>query len=81
MLERGARQALQFDGKQPVLVERMIFQRVDRHLRLAQVVFLEAVGIDDQDAVGLQVRDIHFQGGRIHGDQHIDGVAGGEDVV
>ncbi len=76
MLERHARQALQLDGEQPVLVERMIFQRVRGHLRLAQVGFLEAVGVDDQDAVGLQVRDVYLQGRGVHGDQHVDGVAG-----
>ena len=37
--------------------------------------------VDDQDAVGLQVLDIHFQRGGIHGDQHVHGVAGRVDVA
>ena len=81
MFKRPAREALEFDGEEAELVERMIFQRIRGHLRLAQIVFLEAVGIDDQDPVGLQVRDIDLQRRGIHGDQHVDGVARSEHVV
>ncbi len=52
VLQGGARQAFQFDGKEPELVQRVILERVGGHLRLAQVGFLEAVGIDDENAVG-----------------------------
>ncbi len=76
MLERTARQPLEFDGKQPELVERMILQRIRGHLRFAQVTLFETIAVDDQDPVGLQVRDIHFQRRRVHGNQHVDGVAG-----
>ena len=59
----------------------MIFERADFYLSLTQIVFLEVVEVDDQDAVGFEVREIHFQRGGIHGDQDIDAVAGGVHVV
>ena len=37
--------------------------------------------VDDQDAVGLQVGDIHFQRGGIHGDQHVHRIAGRVNVA
>src|SRR5271154_6446132 len=59
----------------------MIFERTDFNLRLTQIVFLEVVEVDDQDAVGLEVREIHFQRGGIHSDENVDGVTGGVHVV
>ena len=49
--------------------------------RLAQIVVRESVAVDDQDAVGLQVLDVHLQRGGIHGHQHVHGVAGREYVA
>ncbi len=74
MLQGDAREALQLDGEEPELVQRMVFEGIGSHLRLAQVGFLKAVGIDDEDAVGLQVRDIDLQSRGIHGNQDIYGV-------
>ena len=81
MLERTPRQTLQLDRKQPEFIERMIFQRIRGHLRFAQIVFLETVAVDDQDPIGLQVGNVYFQRGWIHGDQHVNGVAGRVDLV
>ena len=71
LFQRSAGQLRKFNCKKPVTVERMIFERVLRDLRLAQIVFLEAIEIDDQNAVSFQVRQIHFQRGGIHGDKRI----------
>src|ERR1700686_3316197 len=81
MFERAAREALEFHGEKTELVERMVFQRIRGHLRLAQIAFREAVTVYDQDAVGFQVRDVDLQRRGIHGDQYIDGVAGSGYVV
>jgi len=59
----------------------MILQRAHGHVCLAQVRFAEVVDVDDEDAVGLEVGEIRFQRGGIHGDQRVDGVAGCVDVV
>ena len=81
VLQRAASELGQFDRKEAIGVERMIFERADFYLSLTQIVFLEVVEVDDQDAVGFEVREIHFQRGGIHGDQDIDAVAGGVHVV
>ena len=77
MLQRGTSEALQFDGEDAELVQRMVFERIGGEVRLAQVAFLEGVGVDDGDAVWLQVANVDFQGRRIHGDQDVDGVTRG----
>src|SRR5438874_2983368 len=59
----------------------MVFQWIGGGLRLLEVGFLEAVGIDDQDAVLLQVGDVDLEGGRVHGDEHVYGVARGVNVA
>ena len=81
IFQRGARELGQLDGKEAIAVERMILQRVHGHLRLAQIRLAEVVEVDDQDAVGLQVGEIHFQRRGIHGDQRVDAVARRVDVV
>ncbi len=75
VLERGAGQPLELDWEHAEFVERVVFQRIGGDMRLAQVRFLKAVRIDDQDSVGLQVGHVHFQRRRIHGHQHIHGVS------
>ncbi len=81
MLQRTPRQALQFHRKQPELIEGMVFQRIRGQLRFAQIVLLETVAIDDQDPIRLQVGNVHFQRRRIHGDQHVDGIARRVDLI
>ena len=63
----------QLDRKEAIAVERMILERIRGHLRLAQIGLAEIVEIDDQNAVRLQVRQIHLQRRRIHGDQRVHG--------
>ena len=81
MFKCAAREALEFHGEKTELVERMVFQRIHGHLRFAQIAFREAVTVYDEDAVGFQVRDVDLQRRGIHGDQYINGVAGGGHVV
>src|ERR1700722_1162591 len=59
----------------------MILERADFYLGFAQIVFFEVVEVDDQDAIGLEIGDIHFQRGGVHGHQNVDGIAGRVDVV
>src|SRR5271156_1684381 len=54
----------------------MILERADGDLRLAQIAFAKVIGIDDENAVGFQVRQVHFQRGGIHGDQYVHAVSG-----
>src|SRR5260370_42359441 len=42
---------------------------------LAQIVFAEAVAIDDEDSILLEVLDIHLERRGIHGYQNVHGVA------
>ncbi len=59
----------------------MILEGIRRHLRFAQVCLAEIVEIDDEDAVRLQVRQIHLQRGGIHRHQRIHAVARREHVA
>ena len=59
----------------------MVLERIRGHLRLAQVGLAEVVEVDDQNPVGLEVRDVHLQRGGIHGDERVHAVAGRVDVV
>src|ERR1700730_11692233 len=81
MFQCAARESLKFHGEKTELVERMVFQRLHGHLRLAQIAFREAVTVYDQDPVGFQVRNVDLQCRWVHGDQYINCVAGSRDVV
>src|SRR5262249_18040508 len=59
----------------------MVFQGIRSHLRLAQIVFLEAVTIDDQDSVGLQIAYIYLQCRGVHRDQDVNRITGGVDLI
>ncbi len=59
----------------------MIFERIRGHLRFAQIGFAEIVEVDDQNSIRLQVRDIGFQRGGIHGDKRVHVVAGRVHIV
>jgi hypothetical protein len=76
IFQGGASQARQFNREEPIAIEGMVLERIRSHLRFAQVDFAEIVEIDDEDAVFLQVRQIHLQRRGVHCDQHIDAVAG-----
>ena len=58
MLQGRARQTLQFHGEDAEFVEGMILQRIGGQVRLAEIAFLEAVGVDDGDAIRLEVANI-----------------------
>src|SRR5262249_54022834 len=88
---RGARREVTFlDGFAMQLVdrhlddavpaERVVLERVDRVLRLVQVVDAEGIAVDDQDAAVFQVLQIGLERGRVHDDQAVEPVAGGVDV-
>ncbi len=81
MFQRTASQAFELNRKQPEFVQRMVFQRIGSHLRFAQVTFFEAIAVDDQNTVGLQVGNVDFQRRRVHGNQDVDGVAGRINLV
>ena len=53
----------------------MVLEWIRRHLRFAKIGFGEGVRIDDQDSIGLEVRNVHFKRGGIHDDQDVNCVA------
>lgn len=62
-------------------VQRAVLQRGGGVADLGHGALGEFVRIDDDVAAARHVGDVGLQGGRIHRDQHVRGVAGGEDVV
>lgn len=63
-----------------VIAQAAIFERVTVVVGLFEVAAGKVVGVDNNFAAGLQVREIGFEGGRIHRHQHLGRVAGGQDV-
>ena len=59
----------------------MIFQRIRRDVRLAQVGIGKGVAIHDQDAVHLQIFDVRLERGRVHRHEHVHRVARREHVA
>ena len=45
-------------------------------MRFSEVGFGKGIGIDDQNPVGLEVSNVHFQRGGIHDNENVDRVAG-----
>ena len=80
-LESRAGELGEFDSEQAIAVERMVFERAYADLRFAQVVLFEVVEVDDQDPVGAQIGQIHFERGGIHGDENVNCVAGRIDIA
>ncbi len=80
-LERLLRQRRQRHSLDEVLVDRAVVQRIRRIARLLQVPIGERVGVDDQRSARCQVVQVRPQSGGVHGDEHVRGVAGREDVV
>ena len=64
-----------------VSVERVILQRTDCDLRFAKVVLFEVVEVDDQDPIGAQIGQVHFERGGIHGYEDVNCIAGRIDVA
>jgi hypothetical protein len=58
-----------------------ILERIGRVVGFLDVRLVELVDVDDQHAAALQVADIRLQRRRIHRNQRVDFVAGGEDVA
>src|SRR5260221_9480989 len=66
---------------QLVAVQRAVFKRVGVVADLGQVPPGELVGVGDDVGAARQVIEVGLERGRVHGDQHVGGVARGEDVV
>ena len=60
---------------------RIVFERIGRVARLAQVAAIEGVLVEDQRAALLEVAQVRLERRRVHGDQRVDRVAGRVDVV
>ena len=68
-------------GVHGVLVERVVLERVRGVAGLGEVAGGEVVGVDDDRRALGQVAEVGPERGRVHRDQHVGGVARGEDVV
>src|SRR5205823_4858842 len=84
--EPGRGDGLAVEGRdrhadEAVAAQRAVVERVGGVPGLLQVRAGEGVRIDDQDAARLQVAEVGPQGGRVHGDQRVELVAGRVDVV
>ena len=81
LLDRLDRHPGQVDGVQGELGEVVVLEGVLRVAGLGQVARGEVVGVhDDRRALG-QVGEVGLERRRVHRDQHVGGVAGGQDVV
>ena len=60
---------------------RAVLERVGVVARLGEVALLEAIGVDDDDATGLEVVDVLLEGGRVHRHQHVGRIARRENVA
>ena len=69
------------DLEDPVAVEAAVLERVGRVAGLLEVAVVELVGVDDDDAAGLEVAEVGLERRRVHRHQHVGRVAGGVDVV
>ena len=63
------------EGDQLIPVERSVLQRVGVVPGLAQIAFAETAGVGDDDAAGLEAGQFDLQRRRVHGDQHVEGIA------
>ena len=81
LLDRLDRHAGQVDGVHGVLGEGVAVERVVGVAGLGEVAGGEVVGVDDDRRALVEVTEVGAQGGRVHRDQHVGGVARGEDVV
>ena len=80
-LQRADRHRGQRDLVHVVVGERAVLDRVGLVACLLQVALLERIGVDDEHAALGQVLHVRPQRRRVHRDEHVRHVAGGEDVV
>jgi hypothetical protein len=59
-----------------VLGKAAVLERIGLVAGLLHPLVVERVAVDDQDAAGNQIREVRYQGGRVHGHQRLDLVAG-----
>src|SRR5262249_62079168 len=64
-----------------VALERAVLERVGLVAGLVQVAGAEGVGVDNQDAAGLEVLEVGLQRRGVHRDQGVERVARGVDLV
>ena len=81
VLNRQAIDLGHFDGKEPVAFKAAIFQRIMRVARHLQILLIEGIVVDDQDAAFDQIGKIRDQCRGVHCHQGIDLVAGREDFL
>jgi hypothetical protein len=62
-------------------VERMIGERVRGVTGTLQIGFAEGLAVNDQHAIGGKIVEIGFERRRIHRDQYVGLVAGGENLA
>ncbi len=80
-LDGAERQRGHRDGMHHIIGQLVGLQRVCYVTHLRQVAFGEFVGIRDHHSAAGQVADVGLQRGRVHRDEHVRPVAGGQDVV
>src|SRR5437773_8503210 len=62
--------------------ERAVLEGVRGVLGLLQVLLIEALAIDDEDAARVQIPDIHLEGGRVHrSEEHTSELQSHHDLV
>ena len=64
-----------------IAVQRAVGERVGLVLRLLQVLLVELLLVDDQDAVRPQIADVDLQRRRVHRHEHVEVVARREDLA
>jgi hypothetical protein len=81
LLQRGGREPGDVGLEDLVPVERPVLERVLLVVGLGQVLLVESLAVDDEDAARLEIVDVDAERRRIHRDQHVEVVAGREDVL
>ena len=80
-LDGAERQRGHRDGMHDVVGQLVGLQRVCYVTHLRQVALGEFVGVRDHHSAARQVADVGLQRRRVHRDEHVRPVAGGQDVV
>ena len=80
-LDRPERQRGHRDGMHDVVGQLVGLQRIGDVAHLGQVALGELVGVGDHHPAARQVADVGLQRRRVHRDQDVGPVAGGQDVV